>query len=275
VSRQPLHHPALGAAPTDRRRGLRRAVSTGIAGGVVATVIGLVAHELAEGEAWEVSSVQVVGNVRVSDEAVRHLADIRTGEHLFAVDLEGALHRVAAHPWVARAEARRLVPGTVELVIEEHEPVLLLALDELWYLDRAGRPFALARTDDLDYPLLTGLDPRLVDARPDLAAAVVQGALHLLAAVDGNPRAGVDQLSELRFDGELGFTLVLRNGTELVMGFGDPQTPLHRLDQLIRAGLDIGRPHRVDLDADRVAVVTPLGAPGSSPSDSQGAPRVQ
>jgi hypothetical protein len=71
--------------------------------------------------------------------------------------------------------------------------------------------------------------------------------------------AGGHDLSELRFDARTGYTLVLRNGSELIFGMGDPSPPLQRLDQLIGVGLDLRIPQRVDLDAATVAVATPLG----------------
>lgn len=242
-------------------------------GAAVVTVLGLLAHQVAEGPAWEVHAVQVAGNVRVSEDAVRHLADIRTGTHLFQVDLQRAVTAVQDHPWVHSAEARRVVPSTVELVVVEHEPALLVALDRLWYADRDGVPFAPATTTDLDYPVVTRIDRRLADARPDLARAIVLGALRILDAVDGDPRIGPDRVSELRFDDGLGFTLVLRSGTELILGFDAPDGALDRLEKMVAAGLVLERPQRIDLDVDTVAIATPLPPPGQAEL-SLGAPRI-
>ena len=61
------------------------------------------------------------------------------------------------HPWVRRAEARRVLPATIEVVVEEHAPVLILALDRMWYVNAMGEPFKLATTEDLDYPVLMSI----------------------------------------------------------------------------------------------------------------------
>jgi hypothetical protein len=129
----------------------------------------------------------------------------------------------------------------------------------MWYVDAAGQPFVRAQTVDLDFPILTGLSAELAAERPELARAVVMGALRILSVVDGHAVAGGQNLSELRFDSRTGYTLVLRNGSELIFGMGDPAPPLRRLDQLIGVGLDLRIPQRVDLDAATVAVATPLG----------------
>lgn len=276
MKRSRLHHPELGAPSVDRWQRAKSALcvlGAGLAGGVVLTVTGLLVHQIAEGEAWEVQEVVVAGNVRVSDTAVRHLADIRRGTHLFQVDLQHAVDAVQQNVWVRSAEARRVVPGTVEIVVHEHEPAMLVALDRLWYADRRGMPFAPAKTDDLDYPVVTGIDQRLAEARPDLARAITLGALRILDTVDGDPRLGPDQVSELRFDDRFGFTMVLRSGTEIILGFDAPDDRLDRLDRMVAQGLDLERPHRVDLDIDTVAIATPLPDVGAAEL-SLGSPRI-
>lgn len=273
MHRTRLTHPDFGTPSVDRWLRVGRIAGLGVAGAAVVTVLGLLTHQVAEGESWEVQDVHVAGNVRVSEGAVRHLANIRQGTHLFTVDLTRAVTDVQAHPWVRRAEARRVVPGTVELVIEEHQPALLVALDRLWYADRTGVPFAPATTDDLDYPVVTGIGQRLAEARPDLARGIVLGAMRILDSVDGDPRIGPSQISELRFDDQTGFTVVLRSGTELIMGFDGPETALARLDQMVGAGLVLEKPQRIDLDIATVAIATPLPPPGQT-DHGLGAPRI-
>lgn len=225
------------------------------------TAIGLLVHEIAVGPAWEVNEVEVTGNVRASEAALRHLADIRHGTHLARVDLDRAVANVQTHPWVRSVETRRVFPSGVQLVIEEHQPTMLLALDDLWYVDTRGDVFRRADSDDLDYPILTGMDPKLAVDHPQVAQAVMQHALTILDAGQGHPHVSPAHVSEVRFHASSGFTLVLRNGTELMLGFAPAGERLDRLDRLVMSGLDPSDPQRVDLGGDRVAVATPLPDP--------------
>lgn len=240
---------------------IRRVVGAGLTGGITVTVLGLLAHEVAVGAAFEVHRVEVAGNVRVSDVAVRHLADLRVGTHLSQVDLQQAVASVQQHPWVARAEGRLLFPSGVQILVEEHQPVMLLALEQLWYVDAHGTVFRRADGVDLDYPVLSGVDPTLVSEHPEVARAVLAQAADILDATAGHPHAGPDHVSELRFDDRAGFTMVLRSGTELVLGFDDVDRRIERFDRLVGAGFDPTSPHRVDLGGRRVAVAAPLEAP--------------
>lgn len=242
---------------------VRRLVGAGLMGGVAVTVVGLLGHEVAVGAAFEVHRIEVAGNVRASDVAVRHLADLRTGTHLSQVDLQRAVAGVQAHPWVARAEGRLLFPSGVQILVEEYEPVLLLALDEMWYVDAQGTVFRQADARDLDYPVLSGVEPSLVAEHPDIARAILAQASDILDATAGHPQAGPDMLSEVRFDRRSGFTLVLRTGTELVLGFDDVDRRINRFDRLVQAGFDPTSPHRVDLGGRRVAVAAPLEPPAT------------
>lgn len=250
-------------SPWRRARGVLVAL---LATAVVLAATGSLARELVLGERWRVGEVQIVGNQRVSDAALRHLANLRRGTHLFTADLDRAVRGVEAHPWVAHASARRVFPGAVEIAVEEHHPRLILALDELWYVDEAGEPFTRADSDDLDYPVLVGLDPQLLADRPDVGQALVWGALRILdvwaaRGRDEPPVEGdADALSEIVFDASHGYEVVLRTGSRLILGYGDPAAPLARLDRLIAAGLDLQTPQQVDLDAESVAIATPLPA---------------
>jgi cell division protein FtsQ len=240
-----------------------RVLGAGLAGGVFVTVVGLLGHQVASGEHWEVDVVQVAGNLHASETAIRHLADIAPGSHLLSIDLLEVATSVEKHPWVARVEVRRMLPSTVEVVVEEHQPAMLLALDRLWLVSTSGKPFKQARGEVLDLPVLTGIDPVIANTRPDLASGIVQGALRVLEAADGHPQVGPTTISELRFSDKLGFSLVTRTGSELILGFGTPADALDRLDRLMAAGLDMSIPQRIDLDAGSVAIATPLPDPRS------------
>jgi cell division protein FtsQ len=236
-------------------------VSAGVAGGLFTTVIGLLGHQVATGEHWEVDQVQVAGNLHASEASIRHLADVTPGTHLLTIDLREIAKSVERHPWVARVEVRRMLPSTVEVVVEEHDPKLLLAMDRLWLVGADGTAFKQARGELLNFPVLSGIDPQLAIMRPDLASAIVHGALQVLEIAEGHPWVGPATISELRFEDTLGFTAVTRNGSELILGFGYPDRALERLDRLVAAGLDMSIPQRIDLDAGSVAIATPLPSP--------------
>ena len=217
-----------------------------------------VVDQIAHGRTFQVASVDFTGNERADSVQLRHLADVKKGIHLFNADLARAVRGVERHPWVKTATARRKFPGAVEIDVVEHRPVMLLAIGDLWLVDDTARVFKRADSNLLDFPVLSGVNPALFDTNPDVARAIVSEALALYTAVSTDEHLAVSDLSEIHFDDRTGFELVLRSGSEVVVGFTDPRAALDRLNRIREQGLDLFSPQRVDLDVGSVAIATPL-----------------
>lgn len=239
-----------------RLRGLVRA---GLGAGLLAGLgVWAIAHY---DEFARVQAVEVVGGHHATPAAVRHLADIRAGGPLLMVDLERVVAQVMEHPWVAEATVSVRFPGVVEIAVREHEdPLLLLHPTGLFRVNPEGEVFVRARSTGLDRPVLTGLDATLTDEHPAVGQRVVREALVWVDRVAASGFLDPEQLSEVHFDRALGYTLRLRNGSNLHMGFRDPAAQLERLRAMVEAGLDLRVPHRIDLDMDGLAVATPLAS---------------
>ena len=50
------------------------------------------------------------------------------------------------------------LPGAVEIHVREHEPKMLLALNDLWLVSNEGEVFKRADSGALDYPVLGVVD---------------------------------------------------------------------------------------------------------------------
>ena len=250
-------NPLLERPPSLLRR-ILRVLAWGLSGGALTTIAGLTLHHTTQSVDLRVYDVRFEGNIRTNEAELRHLADVRTDQHMLTVDLRRTVAGVESHPWISSASARLVFPSTVTVHVTEHEPRMLLALTDLWYVNEDGQPFRRALGSQLDYPVLTGLSPDFADQHPELTSAVIGRALALLDVTDSPPLSGPQDISEVRFNPRTGFTLVLRSGTELLLGFSDPEERLTRLAPMVDAGLDLATPQRIDLVADRVATAHPL-----------------
>lgn len=236
----------------------RRLLIWSLSGGVTALALWGAGDHIAHGETFRVNEVRFTGNVQSTPAQLRHLTEIRAGTHMLQTDLNRAVHGVEKHPWVASASARRRFPGTVEITVREHTPELLVALSSLWYANGYGQIFKQADPTRLDFPVLTGLDPDMMSTQPVLGREILASAVRILSDVRRDTTIDAGELSELHFDSHRGFSLVLRNGSRLVLGFGDAKSRLARIEQMVALGLNLSDPAVVDLDIDSVAVVTPL-----------------
>lgn len=241
-----------------KSRGWSRVARLARAGGVAAVVTGALVGALTQyPHLARVGEVQVVGNEHASTVAIRHLADVNEGDPLLLLDLEHTLAQVDLHPWVAEARVRRVLPNTLVIEVVEHQTSLLLLHDGLYRVNGEGKVFTRARSEDLDAPILTGIDPELIESQPLVAERLVIDALEVLGAVRDSDALSADDLSEIHFDPALGFSLVLRNGSTILLGYRAPAPSLQRLDSMVASGLDLAQPLRIDLDLDGLAVATP------------------
>ena len=210
------------------------------------------------------TELQIEGNRRAGVAELRHLANLPQADPMVLLDLSAAVAGVERHPWVESASARRQFPNAIVLTVRERVPVALLHLQGhdsvagFFLVRAAGTVFArAAQPADYDHPILTGLDPELVAAQPEVARRLVREGLAWLSAAQEQGGLPESSLSELHFDARTGYTLNLRNGGDVLLGFAD-RTRVARLPALVASGLDLSTPHRIDLASDRLAVVTPL-----------------
>jgi len=211
-----------------------------------------------EGLLPRVTELTVTGNDRASTVALRHLADVRDGASLLTVDLDAVVAGVTRHPWVASATVRRVLPDQLHITVTEHETAMLVLLRGLYRVADDGTVFARARSHELDLPVLTGLDPAVADDSPVAARGVIRQAQRTLSLLEDARALDLDQVSEVAFDLDLGFSLVLNNGSRILLGYRDPALQAGRLADLRAAGLDLSRPHEVDLDLAGLALAMPL-----------------
>ena len=243
--------------PQSRNR-LQQVLTLTLTGTCVALGIWALGDAIAHGETFQVQDVVFVGAERANTAQLRHLADVRNGTHLFNADLARAVRGVEAHPWVDEATARRRFPSAVEIHVREHQPKMLLALDELWLIDANANIFKRADSSLLDFPVLSGIDPDFLREHPQVARAIIDDANAIFKVLDADEQLALAELSEIHFDSRAGFTLVLRSGSRIVLGFADPAPALDRLARMRERGLSLETPQQVDLDVGSVAIATPL-----------------
>lgn len=145
-----------------------------------------------------VSDVRVDGHHWLSLGEVQGLVHGLEGQNILTVSLDSWRARLLASPWVEDAALHRTLPGRIEIVIRERQPIGIARLASRLYLvdpsgvviDEYGPNYA-----ELDLPIIDGLaagpgtQPGLVDhtraalaarvisafaARPDMAARVSQ-----------------------------------------------------------------------------------------------------
>jgi cell division protein FtsQ len=174
--------------------------------------------------------------------------------------------RLEAHPYVARAVVRREFPGRLDVLVHERRPQAIAVLDDLFYVDRHGVTFGPLRPrDSRDYPLITGLAPRMADGPRTWA---LRRTLRLLRQCARGVCLG--ELSEVHLEDGRGVVVYpAAPRVPIVLGWGGWSTKLERAERALRAwpgaperlaGLDVRFQHQV------VLTLRPLPVPPPPPS---------
>ena len=165
-------------------------------------------------------TLRVQGQLQRVDEAqLRATVLPHAKRGFFAVQPDKIQAAVTALPWVERAEVRKHWPDVLEVRISEHRPFARWGQDRL--LSEQGRLFPAKDVKvPRGLPLLDGPDARVAEV-----VALYNQARERLANVGGVRGVALDTRGS--------WSIVLNNGTEVVLGRNDPDARLERFAPLL------------------------------------------
>jgi cell division protein FtsQ len=185
------------------RRGLPAIIATS-AVMVLGTGVWLGYRFVTTSDRFAIEHVEINGNARLSADQIRAAMPVQVGDNVFTADLGGATARLRAEPWIASADARRVLPDTIVVDVREHQPAIAVALPtephsgEVYLADARGRVFKRVAGDEAaGLPRLTGLTRAAYRQDPDGTARQIVAALDVLKAWNTPDRPAV---STIRID---------------------------------------------------------------------------
>jgi cell division protein FtsQ len=202
--------------PRDWKQLFHRMLRIGIASGsgfLLASGALLTAQMLLESGYFGVDQIRVEQQVRVSEGDILDASDIKLGDSLFDLELHMIGRKIEEHPWIARAEVERSFPDQVVIRVVERQARAIIDLDYLYYVDREGVAFKMLESgDELDYPVITGIDRQYLLDHPDQTQNSLDLALSLMDQLEQRKLFNLDDVSEIHFDQQEGLIIYTRIG---------------------------------------------------------------
>jgi len=147
---------------------------------------------------FAVTQVELTGLSRVERAEVERLVGDLEGQNILLAPLDVIESRLEAHPRVARASTRRVLPNRVVCEVTEREPVALVYTDRFYEIDAEGMVMPGDNyTSLLDLPAITGIAPRTIRAGHRCENPMVLGALQALGVCRLLGGSFADDISEL------------------------------------------------------------------------------
>jgi len=247
--------------PRDWNSLLRRCLRLVImAGGIVLVGSGtlLAGRMVLDAGYFHVASIRVENGERLSAEEILALSNIREGESIFRLDLDTIARKIEENPWVDAVHMKRILPDEVVIHVEERIPRAILSMGYLYYIDGDGDIFKiLDKGDNLDFPVISGLERDFVLENPKVAKVSLKGAIDLIAEIEGRESFTLDDISEIRFDASEGYRIfTYAGGVPIRMGYDNFANKIDRLEKIfINIEPRLSAVRDIDLNvADRVIV---------------------
>ncbi len=202
--------------------------------------------------------IEVNSLKRLHREDVVALAGVKPGDDMLTMKPQRIGEQLMKNPWVDKVRVRRYLPHTLTIDITEREPVAVVNMNYLYYLDKKGDVFKpLTEGDRLDYPILTGFSEEDMWKDPTGSREALKAALDLIGLLSGGQVLTLAEISEIHFDKGYGFTLfTVRGGVPVKLGnsgFGEKLARLGRIYRELQAQMPTLE--YIDLDySDRIVV---------------------
>ena len=212
---------------------LRIGIASG-SGFLLASGALLTAQMLLESGYFGVDEIRVEQQIRVSEGDILDASDINIGDSLFDLELHMIGRKIEEHPWIAKAEVERSFPDQVVIRVEERQARAIIDLDYLYYVDRSGEVFKMLESgDELDYPVITGIDRQYLLDHPNQTQDSLDLALSLMDQLEQRQLFNLDDVSEIHFDQHEGLIMHTRiGGVPVRMGKQNFYAKLNRLEAI-------------------------------------------
>ncbi len=230
---------------------------------VVAAMVVLVVCELygflARTTFLNLERIEVSGLKKLKREELLAAAAVKPGDDLLSMRLSRMGEQLAKNPWIESVKVRRTFPHSLSIAIVEREPVGIVSMGYLYYLDAKGEIFKpLQEGDSLDFPVITGFSEEDILRDPAGSKQTLKSMLGLLEQLRGN-RGGITvaDISELHYDKGFGFTLfTMSRGLPIRLGTDGFREKLDRLARVYgELQNQISGLEYIDLDySDRIVV---------------------
>lgn len=233
----PLNKVKVKRKPIDWKKYLRhlRPIVLGVSALTLFSGVGYFGYQaLGSATFCRLKNIDVSNTKRITRDEVLALASLKPGDDILRMNLKTMGEQISRNPWVETVHIRRYYPDTLALTISEREPLAVVSMGLMYYLDAKGVIFkVLSQGDKLDYPVVTGFTEDEMTNEPANAKIALKETCGLLDDLQKKGMFILADLSEIHYDKGYGFTLFTSSGAlPIKMGTGNYAEKLERFARI-------------------------------------------
>lgn len=178
--------------------------------------------------------IEVSSTKRMTRDEILGLAGIEPGKDLLSLNLKQMGEHILQNPWVESVRINRYFPDALSIVITEREPLAIVNMGFIYYLDKKGNVFkVLNQGDKLDFPVITGFSEEELGSDPKGTKEALLASCELLKILREKGAFILADVSEIHYDKGYGFTLFTSSGALPVkVGAGDFSAKITRFARI-------------------------------------------
>ncbi len=207
---------------------------------------------------FSLKTITVSSAKHLTRDEILGLASVEPGKDLFRMNLKRMGEHILLNPWVETVRINRYLPDAIAITITEREPVAIVNMGFIYYLDKKGNVFkVLNQGDKLDFPVVTGFSEEALGSDPKGTREALETTCLLLKTLREKGAFILADVSEIHYDKGYGFTLFTSNGALPVkVGAGDFPAKVERFARIYRdLMVQPTAIHYIDLDySDKIIV---------------------
>jgi len=200
---------------------------------------------------FRLANVEVANSRRLTRNEILAIAGIEPGCNLLRLNLKSMGEHLLQNPWIESVRIRRYFPDGLSIAVTEREPLAVVNMGFIYYLDAKGNIFkVLNQGDRLDYPVITGFSEEELTTDPVGTREALRSTCDLLTILHEKGAFILADVSEIHYDKGYGFTMFTAAGALPVkIGSGDFAAKVDRFARVYRELMaQRSTLHYIDLD---------------------------
>lgn len=217
-------------------------VAAALLGVLLLGAAGAAAHSwLGRSDIFSVRVVDMNPCGHVSGDEVAGILSAAARGNIWLLSKEEIGRRIRSHPFVREVSVRKAFPDKLVVHIEEREPVAMINLDALYYVDEQGSIFKrLTAYDPKNLPILTGFTRGDLAAKDPVTIRNLRNTIVLLRHAEAGSLS--HNISEVHYDAQDGYTLVTRDaGLRLKIGTMEFAEAMQRVEEAMPKLASLGQ----------------------------------
>lgn len=179
---------------------------------------------------FSLKNIDISSTKRLTRSEILALTGIEPGKDLLRMNLKRMGDQLLQNPWIESVQINRYLPDGISIAITEREPLAIVNMGFIYYLDHKGKVFkALNQGDKLDYPVITGFSEEQLTSDPNGSREALLASCELLRILKEKGAFILADVSEIHYDKGYGFTMFTSSGALPVkIGSGDFSAKIER-----------------------------------------------